>query len=796
MNFPAHIKVEESQKERIQTVEQHCRNCAHYAAAAAPDGLKQLCYLAGLLHDMGKYTEKFKVYITAAARGESVRRGSVNHTFASVRFIFNRWHRDSGQTLHNMTAELLAFACGSHHGQFDCVSLEGKDGYLHRLEAEGVDYEEAVENYLRYCASPEELDRLFEEAEQEVVRAQKLLFGCSKTKEEIYFYFSLIARMALSAVIEGDRRDTAEFDQGHALPQQETEPDWDALLSRVEEKLSDFRADSEINRARKHISDLCREAASRGGGIFRLNVPTGGGKTLSALRYALARAAEGQTRVFFVIPLLSILEQNAAVIREYLDDPKLILEHHSNVIREKPDKKEIEELDETELVLENWRAPVVITTLVQLLNTLFDGKTSCIRRMTALCGSVIVIDEVQSVPRKMLSQFNLALNFLATFCGATVVLCSATQPCLDQTDHGLRYAEQPELVPYDETLWRVFRRTELTDLRKSLTVEELAAFALERQQEAGSVLVICNTKSEARKIFEAIQSQYSGLLYHLSTSMCTDHRKQTLKGITDALNHKPPIPVLCVSTQLVEAGVDFSFGCVIRIAAGMDNVVQAAGRCNRSGEFERICPVYIVRLRGENLGRLPEIRQAQQAAECMLLQFQQDPQKFDCDPTGREAIKTYYQDLYAEMTQGSQDYPLPKLKTSLFQLLSCNGQAEGHCDTASRYLLVQGFRTAGEQFRVFEDNTVDVVTPYGEGKKLIEALGSQFAVWNLEERRKLLRDASRFTISLYEYERKKLADCGGIYSLYGGEILVLQPGFYSDQTGLTSYGDVNLFEEV
>ena len=148
------------------------------------------------------------------------------------------------------------------------------------------------------------------------------------------------------------------------------------------------------------------------------------------------------------------------------------------------------------------------------------------------------------------------------------------------------------------------------------------------------------------------------------------------------------------------------------------------------------------------------------------------------------------------MTQGSQDYPLPKLKTTLFQLLSCNEQAAEHCDTASRYLLVQGFRTAGEQFRVFEDNTVDVVVPYGEGKELIEELGSQFAAWDLEQRKKLLRRASSFTVSLYEYERRKLADCGGIYSLYGGEILVLQPGFYSDQTGLTSYGDVNLFEEV
>jgi len=289
----------------------------------------------------------------------------------------------------------------------------------------------------------------------------------------------LLARLLLSAVIEGDRRDTAEFMNGAQFPAKregdELREMWGACLERMEKKLLEFPTESPIDWARRAISDQCRKAAEERGGVFRLNVPTGGGKTLSALRYALAHAEKfGKERIIFTSPLLSILEQNAAVIRGYVQDDGLILEHHSNLIR----PKDGEGLDELELLTETWDAPIIITTLVQLLNTLFSGKTTAIRRFHALCNSVIVIDEVQTVPSKMLSLFSLTVNFLTEICGATVVLCSATQPCMERIAHPI-HTPIPDLASCDSALWRAFQRTEIQDAGTKL-LDEIAGFAREQ----------------------------------------------------------------------------------------------------------------------------------------------------------------------------------------------------------------------------------------------------------------------------------------------------------------------------
>ena len=189
-----------------------------------------------------------------------------------------------------------------------------------------------------------------------------------------------------------------------------------------------------IQSARRIISQQCRQAADSTVGIYRLNVPTGAGKTLSALRFALAHSkAHGKSRIIFTSPLLSILEQNASVIREYVGDDGMILEHHSNVIQPEEDS---EELDKAELLMETWdSSPIIITTLVQLLNTMFSGKTSCIRRFHALCDCTIIIDEMQTVPSNLLTLFHLTISFLAKACNTTIVLCSATQPCAEAANH-------------------------------------------------------------------------------------------------------------------------------------------------------------------------------------------------------------------------------------------------------------------------------------------------------------------------------------------------------------------------
>lgn len=790
--YPAHILLKPSGVQCVQTVEVHCRNCAAYAAAAAPLALRKTAYLAGLLHDMGKYTAAFQAYLTTAVEGGTVRRGSVNHTFAGVRFVMERWHTDAGQSFRNMTAELLAFVVGAHHGQFDCLAPDGTDGFLHRMESEKVDYAEAKENFLGNCAAMDELDGLFAEAVQEVASAQAQLQRVS-SGYDVLFYIALLARQLLSAVIEGDRRDTAEF--MHAVPTiAQQNVCWTKQLAAVEQRMQSLPLRSEMDAVRRVISDRCRAAAERGSGIYRLTVPTGGGKTLTALRYALAAAAAGgKQRIFFVIPLLSVLEQNAAVIREFLQNDAILLEHHSNLVREKTN---VEELDQNELLMENWRAPVVITTLVQLLNTLFSGKTSCIRRMGALNDSVIVVDEVQSVPRNMLSEWNLALNFLTAFCGATVVLCSATQPCLEQTEHPIRYADSPELVEMEGAFRDVFRRTEIIDRRtqQGYSAAELAKFAVECAARETSLLLVCNTKSEARTLFSEIERLWDGALYHLSTAMCMQHRIQTLDEICTALeSHKR---LICVSTQLVEAGVDFSFGCVIRISAGLDNVVQAAGRCNRNGEFGKLCPVYIVNLRGENLAHLKEIRQNQQAAESLLIRFHRNPDAYRNDLTGDAAIRAYYRELFGEMAKGSQDYPIPKYDTTMLDLLSVNTAARAHSANGNAYLVGQAFQTAGAEFHVFDDNTEDVLVPFGAGIGLIEELCSERAAHDLAHRADLLRQAKRFTVSLYAYELERLRKASGLFVCCDGAIQVLRPGFYSDLFGFSVEGLTSPFMEV
>lgn len=790
MDFPAHIRLEVMGR-TVQTVETHCRHCAAYAAAAAPRGMGQTAFLAGLLHDCGKYTAVFKDYITRAAAGEPVRRGSVNHTFAGVRLAMERWHHGA-DPFRRLTCEIIAFAVGSHHGQFDCIAPDGTDGYLHRLTDGRIYYGEAKENFLLHCAGDEELDKLFESAACEVTAALERLKSLTENQEELLFHLALLARQILSAVIEGDRRDTAEFMNG-GLFAVAPAPNWRALLSHVEARLLALPASKPIEQARRRISDCCRSAADLEDGVYRLNVPTGGGKTLTTLRYALAAAAGGKRRVLFVIPLLSVLEQNAKVIRDFLGNDGLILEHHSNLVQDIPTDGELES---SELLMETWDAPVIVTTLVQLLNTLLLGKPSCIRRMHALTDSIIVIDEVQSVPRNLLGEFDLAVNFLTGFCGAKVVLCSATQPCLEAVSHPLRYAPSPDLVPYDPKLWEVFRRTRIIDRRKpSFTVEGLADFAAKQAGEAGSLLLICNKKQEAAELFQALKTRWNGELFHLSTSMCMAHRICALEKINAALEGN--VPVLCVSTQLVEAGVDFSFGCVIRVCAGMDNLVQSAGRCNRGGEHGRLCPVYVVTLQGENLSHLREIDQAQKAAQSVLLRYERDPAAFGNDLAGAEAISAYYHSLYDEMPRGAQDFPLPEpIGTTLFDLLSVNAKARPHCPAGGQYTLGQAFCTAGEQFHVFDDNSTDVLVPYGDGAGLIVDLGSEQAKYDLMLRKELLQKAKRFTVSLFSYQLKKLEERGGVYSLCEGLVLALAPQFYSSELGVVLEGGIITLSEV
>ena len=402
------------------------------------------------------------------------------------------------------------FGCA---GEIGHIKIAPQHPLLAKLREAGADIN-TFDDFEYFASATEEIDRVLLRLEETYER-----------DDEYFFEVGLLGRLLLSAVIEGDRNDTISFvKQIPALPLYgDMRPIWRGKLEVLEKKLETFPSDSAVAEARKEISNQCKRFAKEPKGIYRLNVPTGGGKTLSSLRYALAHAEQyNQKKLIFTSPLLSILEQNAAVIRNYVGNDDLILEHHSNVVLTEPSR---EQLDERELMVQNWDAPIIITTLVQLLNCLFDGKTTSIRRFQALCNSVIVIDEVQTVPTKLLSLFNLAIRFLAEQCGSTVILCSATQPYLEGVEHPLLPAPK-SIVPFDPAIWNAFVRTQMLPL-KNRRLEELPELILTLMQDTESLLVVCNKKSEAAYLLEQTRSS-AFVSYHLSASMCMQHRRDAV----------------------------------------------------------------------------------------------------------------------------------------------------------------------------------------------------------------------------------------------------------------------------
>ena len=795
--YPAHFRVGGNGGLEIQTASEHNRNTAELSSERLSDvQLAKTGYLAGLLHDAGKMSSAFKAYMERIMDGQPVQRGSVIHTHAAARFFLERFHTPGTFTSYrDMAAELLAFATGAHHGLFDCVDEHHRLGFSRRLEWDDDSYREVMETFLAQCAGMEEIEALFHQAEQELTPIFDRI-NARDSNEEIWFHLGLLARLLLSAVIEGDRYDTARFEH-QMMPFPFPEPRknlWVQLLTHVEEKLDKLHHDTPIQRARREISRRCREAADRPGGIYRLNVPTGGGKTLASLRFALAHAAaNNKSRIIFTSPLLSILDQNAQVLREYIGDDSLVLEHHSNVIRQKAEA-DADELDPKELMAENWSsAPIIITTLVQLLNTLFDGRTTCIRRFQALCNCVLVIDEVQTVPPRMLTLFNLAMNFLADICGATIVLCSATQPCLEAADHPMEGSLEA-LVPYDPALWAPFQRTRIIDAG-ARRLEEIPAFAQAVLADATSLLVVCNTKKQARFLYEQLRRN-DIVCFHLSAAMCQAHRKAVIARMEAALedSRRGGPKVLCVSTQVIEAGVDVSFGSVIRLLAGMDNAVQTAGRCNRNGESEEPALVYLITCSDESLGVLREIQNAKTAAIQLLSAFRRDPEAFADDLASDAAVARYYKNLYDGMRGEAQDYPREK-KPSLFDLLSVNEAYTVGWPGMEQFGLHQAFKEAGAAFQVFSQDTTDVLVPYGEGAKIIAELGSSAVQRDWEKQKELLEQAKLYTVSLYQDQLRLLEKRPGLKPYLDGAVLALNPEFYNKETGLTlEPGDFELQE--
>ena len=409
-----------------------------------------------------------------------------------------------------------------------------------------------------------------------------------------------------------------------------------------------------------------------------------------------------------------------------------------------------------------------------------------------------MIDEVQTVPGKMLTLFNLAVNFLSEGCGATIVLCSATQPCLEAADHPL-HRQPVDLVPQQKALWDVFKRTDIQNAGCA-KLEELSQIVTEVLSSCDSLLVVCNTKKEAAFLFESLQAE-NCRCFHLSAAMCMQHRRETLQALQSALD-KPSADrqrVVCVSTQVIEAGVDISFQRVIRFSAGMDSVVQAAGRCNRHAEQKKPAPVRLIRCTDERLRGLDDIVRGQNATTALLTAFSKTPEAFRHDLSSEEAIRFYYRRLYAEMEPGFQD-DQTQAHGSLYHLLADNPRyADANCAQAERYFLRQAFRLAGGLFQVFDEDTSALLVPYGKGRELQNTLRNAAQVYGQKDWaviRGCIDEAKGYCVSVYRYQLERLKSLGAVTSLFDGGILLLSDGFYNEHTGFSLETGTRDFQEV
>lgn len=781
-------------------------------AAKINENLAEAGELLGFLHDLGKYSDAFQKYIKSATGllnqdvdeefvDATTLKGKIDHSTAGAQFVWKELcqHKTPGQ----IAGQILALCLASHHsGMIDCLTAEPdkptEDAFGRRMAkddqrthlCEALNKANvAILDRVRQISGSSTLVDSLTGAIQRIVALER-----NSSETVILQKVGLLVRYLFSCLIDADRIDSADFENPRQAKQRQlgNYQGWATLVERLERHLASLSVKHPIDHLRQRISHQCLQRASDSKGIYTLTVPTGGGKTLASLRFALHHAKTHQMdRVIYVVPFTTIIDQNADRTRDILESDGVIqgsvlLEHHSNLTPEKQTWR-------GKILSENWDAPLVYTTSVQFLETLFGAGTRSARRMHQLANSVLIFDEIQALPINCVHLFNNAINFLVEHCGSTAVLCTATQPLFDQVDvkkGAIRVADGSELIHDVKGLFDDLKRVEVLDRRKpsGWSSDEIADLALDKTVRTGSCLVVVNTKNAARELYRLCRDRGEVSVFHLSTNMCPAHRKAKLKEIAQSLDLDRSAPTLCISTQLIEAGVDLDFGTVIRFMAGLDSIAQAAGRCNRNKRRE-IGFVHIINPRDENLGMLPEIRIGQTCSERILNDYADDPAKFGNMLIGPEAMRWFYQNYFfaraSEMTYPVSARHLGRDDT-LLNLLSVNSSADGEYrritgKTPPMYLR-QSFMAAARAFKAIDAPTRGVIVPYGEeGREIIAELCSACLP---EKQGRLMRQAQQYTVNVYPNTLKELDHLVAEVPEETGILFLTVPEYYDLEFGL------------
>lgn len=713
---------------RAQLLRDHLTGVADLAGRfAAAFGEEEMGRLLGLYHDVGKYSREFQTYIRADEAEKKKRRGSVDHSTAGAQEIAK---------LRQGAAAPLAFCIAGHHAGIpnrgERADPEGAATLLGRLKRKGLpDYRAYRTENDAPAAVP---SALYAQVAAEAFPAM------------------LYTRMLFSCLVDADFLDTEDF-MAAGKAGREGFASLDTLLERLQKSLEEnfLKPKTEKEKQKRQLpinekrSALLAQSIAAGkeakGNLYRLTIPTGGGKTISSLAFALhyaAHAKRKRKRIIYVIPYTSIIEQNAAVFRELLGEENVV-EHHQHVDY---DDAQDTDMNRKRLATENWDAPVIVTTNVQFFESLFSNRPSKCRKLHNLAESIVIFDEAQMIPLDYLRPSLAAIEALVCHYACTAVLCTATQPPLGQF-----FSEdmQPlEICPALMENAAFFRRTKISLREGTMTEEELA----EEMAAHAQALCIVNVKKTAQHVFDLLEEEEGN--YHLSTNLYPVHREQVLAEIRARLKDGKTCRV--ISTSLVEAGVDLDFPCVLREINGLDSIVQAAGRCNREGRRsaeESVVHVFSL----EKLAR-----NAQLAAEIT----KNVARSFAEDLASPEAIRRYFEELYDLSGKNRLD-------------------KKGVLGQSGKF----AFADIADDVRLIEDRTKPIFIPQSEeGQALLARLERG------ERSRALMRKVGRYIVTAYtgydEAPFDRLAARGKIRMLDENLAVLVDMAVYDSEKGLSN----------
>lgn len=732
----------------------------HAAEFAAHFGVDAMARAMGLLHDIGKCSVAYQHYIRQPVENGALR--GPDHSTAGA--------KEAEQEFGPHIGRLMAFGVAGHHGGLmDGADLSSRLG-------------KQVEDYAGWQVQTGPLPP--KRAVAALPHKPNAIDGA--------FSLAFLARMVFSCLVDADFLETERF---YACSRREETPRRGGTVNRqhldtVRAYMAEHRRDdTEVNRLRSAILDHANRKAELPPGLFTLTVPTGGGKTLTSLSFALEHAmVHGLRRVIYVIPFTSIIEQTAAVFREHVGlGEDAVLEHHSSfdwdpkrapVTGNDAEEEGAQGLAKLRRDAENWDAPIVVTTAVQFFESLFAARPSQSRKLHNLAKSVIVLDEVQSIPVHLLRPCLAAIDELARNYGASVILCTATQPALRVQDkalplspqgaaEGLDIPAERELAPDPADLYRKLKRVDVAWRREPVDDAEVAARFAERPQ----MLCIVNSRSHARDLFALLREQGQKGATHLTTLMCARHRRQVLAQVREDLAAGKPVRL--VATSLIEAGVDVDFPEVWRAAAGLASIAQAAGRCNREG-------------RGQGMGRTVVFeaagRKTPPAIEAFYGPAREVLRSDSDDILGSEAIRDYYEALYWRQGHAALD----KARLPGGEALEIIRAIRETARSAEF-----PFATIARAFRLIDDTMDPVIVPWDDAaREAIRALRhAPFPPAGVRRR------LQQYVVPISTRSREALVACGAVQPIraeeYGDSFMVLveeKPGIlpeiYDPQLGL------------